>query len=486
MKTIVYPHNWLTSIAFVTLVVLFSSMALAQNVIDAPSEYVESAESVEPADSPSDSKFYVSQNDWDAVNERLKALESQLKEEKDKAAKKKEADSQKPSLKVTGRLQYEADYFSQNEDSIQRAGNMRNGTELRRAWIGVAGSYKQFEYKADFDLAPSALAFKDVFLEIKELPILYDLRVGYFKEPSGCEQLVGVHQMWFNDRPLSMSGISSYMQNRALGVMASNGSQKANHLWAIGFFQNVSDSIHKHYDDEYSSSDVRSAEGVTARYVYRLMDCPDCGRILHFGGSLTYKSLNPNESLNWRTKPEGDLGNHCIGTDAFAGTTDVLMVSPELIFTNQSFALMAEYNYIKLKNRDLGDFAFHGGYVALSYLLTGEHFNYSKQRGILTYIKPNEDFVRRCENGFFKTGLGAWQLCYRFSWIDYRQMPLVAAPEQSKVGICYDHTIGLNWQMTQTFRVVFDYVFSNNQYKYGELNKSGNVNVFTMSVQMYF
>ena len=54
------------------------------------------------------------------------------------------------------------------------------------------------------------------------------------------------------------------------------------------------------------------------------------------------------------------------------------------------------------------------------------------------------------------------------------------------MGICYDHTIGLNWQMTQTFRVVFDYVFSNNQYKYGELNKSGNVNVFTMSVQMYF
>ena len=104
MKTIVYPHNWLTSIAFVTLVVLFSSMALAQNVIDAPSEYVESAESVEPADSPSDSKFYVSQNDWDAVNERLKALESQLKEEKDRSGLSKAVLESNRSSSVRSRL----------------------------------------------------------------------------------------------------------------------------------------------------------------------------------------------------------------------------------------------------------------------------------------------------------------------------------------------------------------------------------------------
>ena len=67
-------------------------------------------------------------------------------------------------------------------------------------------------------------------------------------------------------------------------------------------------------------------------------------------------------------------------------------------------------------------------------------------------------------------------------------MPLLAGAdgEKSKVGIAYDHTFGLNWQMSQTFRVVFNYILSNDEYKYGALNKSGNVSVYTTSVQRYF
>ena len=192
--------------------------------------------------------------------------------------------------------------------------------------------------------------------------------------------------------------------------------------------------------------------------------------------------------MNWGTREENDLGLKSIETGNFYGTTDTYMVSPELVFTNNSFAVIAEYNYIRLKNRDMDDMNIHGGHVSVSYLLTGEHYNYQKSTGTLTYIKPNNDFVRRCENGMFQSGTGAWQILYRFSWIDYRQMPLLAGVdgETSKVGICYDHTFGLNWQMSQTFRVVFNYILSNNEYKYGTLNQSGNVSVFTTSVQMYF
>ena len=482
-SVIIFKWKWITALVFCTLTVLFVVSTNAQDVsnsIVTPAQIVE-AEQTTP-------NYSISPDDWSALTKRLDSLESQLKAEKDKAAKKKEDDAKKPSVKVSGRLQYEADFFDQNDASKARVGNMRNGTDLRRAWIGVSGSYKQFNYKCNFDLAPSALAFKDVYLGIKELPWLGDMRIGYFKEPSSVEQLTGVHQMWFNDRPLSMSGISSYMQNRALGIEFSNGSRVEDFLWTVGFFQNCSDAVHKHYDDGYDPGDARSGEGVTARFVKILWDCPDCGQILHIGSSFTYKAWNPDEKINWGTRPEDDLGLKVVETGVFYGTTDTYMVSPELVFTNNSFAVIAEYNYIRLKNRDMDDMNIHGGHVSVSYMLTGERYNYSKSTGTLTYIKPNVDFVRRCENGVFQTGTGAWQALYRFSWIDYRQMPLLAGVngDLSKVGICYDHTFGLNWQMSQTFRIVFNFILSNNEYKYGTLNKSGHVNVFTTSVQMYF
>ncbi len=487
-SAIIFKQKCVAAIAFFTLVVLCVVTTNAQDVpssIVTPDQIVES-QIVESAQTSSG--YSISPDQWNALNKRLESLESQLKDEKAKAAKKKEDDAKKPSVKVSGRLQYEADFFDQNDASKARVGNMRNGTDLRRAWIGVAGSYKQFVYKANFDLAPSAMSFKDVYLGIKELPWLGDMRIGYFKEPSSVEQLTGVHQMWFNDRPLSMSGISSYMQNRALGIEFSNGSRVEDFLWTVGFFQNCSDSIHRHYDDWYSTSDTRSGEGVTARFVKILQNCPEYGRVFHVGASFTYKAWNPDEKMNWGTREENDLGLKSIETGNFYGTTDTYMVSPELVFTNNSFAVIAEYNYIRLKNRDMDDMNIHGGHVSVSYLLTGEHYNYSKSTGTLTYIKPNCDFVRRCENGMFESGTGAWQVLYRFSWIDYRQMPLLAGVdgEASKIGICYDHTFGLNWQMSQTFRVVFNYILSNNEYKYGTLNKSGNVSVFTTSVQMYF
>ncbi|MBQ6616408.1 MAG: hypothetical protein IJH67_08580 [Thermoguttaceae bacterium] len=484
-SVIIFKQKCVAAIAFCTLIALCVVMTNAQDV---PSSIVTPDQIVESESAQTQTNYSISPSDWEALNKRLESLESQLKDEKAKAAKKKEDDAKKPSVKVSGRLQYEADFVDQNEASKARVGNMRNGTELRRTWIGVAGSYKQFNYKCTFDLAPSSLAFKDVYLGIKELPVLGDMRIGYFKEPSSVEQLVGVHQMWFIERPLSMSGISSYMQNRAMGIEFSNGSRNENFLWTFGFFQNCSDAIHKHFDDDYDPTDARSGEGVTARFVKLLQDCPEYGRILHVGTSFTYKSWNPNEKMNWGTKPEMDLGIKCIGTGDFYGTTDTFMVSPELIFTNNSFAVFAEYNYIRLKNRDMGDMNFHGGHVSVSYMLTGEHYNYSKSTGTLTYIKPHCDFVRRCENGVFETGTGAWQVLYRFSWIDYRQMPILdgASGDKSKVGIAYDHTFGLNWQMSQTFRIMFNYILSNNEYKYGTLNKSGNVSVFTTSVQMYF
>lgn len=435
-----------------------------------------------PAAVPADSS--ISQ-----LTQRIEKLEAQLQKEKDKSDKKKADDASKPSVKVSGRIHMDADVFDQDDASKARAGDMRDGAELRRAWIGVSGKYNQFRYKCDVDLAPSSVSFKDVYVGMDSLPILCDFRAGYYKEPVSVDQLVGVHQMWFIDRPVCMSGISSYMDNRSLGVSFRNASRKENLLWNFGFYQSCSDTFHKHYD-EYSSSDAsnKSGKGFTGRLAYLFYDDPCNGGNLHLGASFTYKGWDSLQKMNWGTKPEGDMGGKVLETGDFYGTTDTYMIAPEFIYTQKSFALQAEYHYVKLKNQYYNDPEFHGGWVAVSYLLTGEYYNYVKGDGVLSYIKPNRDFARICKDGQFVSGPGAWQALYRFSWIDYSQMPLQSGSdaEKSKIGVCYDHTFGLNWQMTQNVRLMFNYILSNNQYKYGTLNTDGAVHVGTMSFQMYF
>ena len=62
---------------------------------------------------------------------------------------------------------------------------------------------------------------------------------------------------------------------------------------------------------------------------------------------------------------------------------------------------------------------FYGGYAFVSYFLTGENRPYNRKMGVFDRVKPYEDFfrVRDCD-GNVSTGHGAWELAYRFSYID--------------------------------------------------------------------
>ena len=58
-------------------------------------------------------------------------------------------------------------------------------------------------------------------------------------------------------------------------------------------------------------------------------------------------------------------------------------------------------------------------YAFVSYFLTGENRPYNRKMGVFDRVKPYEDFfrVRTCD-GNVGTGHGAWELAYRFSYID--------------------------------------------------------------------
>jgi phosphate-selective porin OprO/OprP len=103
--------------------------------------------------------------------------------------------------------------------------------------------------------------------------------------------------------------------------------------------------------------------------------------------------------------------------------------------------------------------------VFVSYFLTGENRPYNRKLGVFDRVRPYENFfrVRTCD-GETQTGRGAWELAYRFSYIDFMDDLTIKG-----AGIATDHTFGVNWYLNPYTRLMFNYVHSTDTY-----NKAAN------------
>ena len=91
--------------------------------------------------------------------------------------------------------------------AIWGGGDFENtGTEFRRVRVFNSGKlYGNVKYKLQLDFAGGEIAFKDVWMELGELPIDGKLRVGYFKEPLRLEVLTSSKYISFMERGLTTS-----------------------------------------------------------------------------------------------------------------------------------------------------------------------------------------------------------------------------------------------------------------------------------------
>ena len=127
---------------------------------------------------------------------------------------------------------------------------------------------------------------------------------------------------------------------------------------------------------------------------------------------------------------------------------------------------------------------FYGGYGYVSYFLTGENRPYNRKMGVFDRVRPYEDFfrVRTCD-GDVATGRGAWEVAYRFSYIDMLDGLTVKG-----AGRAADHTVGLNWYLNPFTRVMFNYVHSLDTYNVSSTRRisGGNLDVFETRVAIDF
>lgn len=408
--------------------------------------------------------------------DRVADLEAALEKMKDKEAAARKKAAGKPSVTVGGRIQLDTALFGQSPTSMNHYGDWQDGVEFRRVRLYASGdAFHVIDYKLQMDFAdtdeanqgsvadadgtgfgPSRVnellqstAFKDVYVTIKELPCIGHVRIGHYKEPFGLEQLTSSKHISFLERSVSDEG--AFVPGRRIGVMAFNHTENERLTWAIGAFRNELENgaePPRRFDD-----DGGTALTMRCTFLPWYDEATEGRGLLHLGTGYSYRDLD-DDTYRFRARPESHIAPYVVDTGNIANVPDVQLFNAEAALVYGPLSVQSEYFHAEVTREGFADPAFDGGYVFVSYFLTGEHRMYDRTKGVFTRTKPFENFflVRTCD-GRLACGKGAWEVLYRYSYMDLNDAGIHG-------GLISDHTIGLNWWLNPYTRMMWNYVNS--------------------------
>lgn len=390
-----------------------------------------------------------------SLAERVAELEMALLEIEAKECVAKEKAAGKPSVKVGGRIQLDWAAFSQNLASIDQAGDCLNGTEVRRARMFMKGdAFQVVNYKIEMDFV-GEVAFKDVYINVKELPWLGNVRVGHYKEPFGLEELTSCNYITFMERSIS----NVFSPHRKMGIMMHDWSEDENTTWAIGAFTSlIRDDPPKF---PFNGYDDAGGTAVTWRLTHLPWydEAADGRGLFHTGACFTYRDIpklipGAIDQYRIRVRPESHLARRVANTGWLDDVKAVTSFDLEAAWVYGPVSVQAEYTWSHLGLTAQASPTFQGGYIYASWFLTGENRHYDRKKAAFGRVRPFENFFRvRTEDGCVQTGRGAWEVACRLSYVDLSDASV-------RGGRVVDGTFGLNWYFNPYTRLMFNYVHS--------------------------
>jgi len=412
----------------------------------------------------------------DSLEQRVAELEGALAEMKQAEAEAKKKAAGKPSVIAGGRIHFDCAAFGQ--DAVSQAQSAAGfyprfhpGAEFRRARMFLRGeAFHVVDYKIQFDFADSNAVFKDVYVTVKELPILQHVRVGHFKEPFSLEQVTSDNYITLIER--SLSDKPAIVPARNIGLMAFGNWAGENGYWAIGCFK---DQCADDPAEFKGKADTAMACTMRLTFLPWYDEATEGRGLLHTGVAYSYRDAQ-DDQVQFKARPEAHLGEYVVNTGAITGVDHYHLLGLETALVYGPFSAQAEYYNTWLDRPGAAGLNFQGVYVYFSYFLTGEHRPYKRSTGRFGRVRPYENFFRvRDFDGGFHTGLGAWEVAYRYSYLDL-------SDDDISGGMASDHTVGVNWYLNPYTRLMFNYV--NSAVTRG--GTLGDIDVYETRVQIDF
>jgi phosphate-selective porin OprO/OprP len=473
------------SIVRASLLWVFSAVPLFASAVQAqtfpyygPSAFVdraaENASSLQPPMPPTEEESTEEALDSD-VAKRLKALEDLEKrfgsleedwnEFQDAQKEKKEADAEKPTMKINGRIQLDYWNFLEDSEGIgyfehDDPGSPQFGTDpedrvaFRRVRLEISGAIPQdlfYRMQIEFN-NPSELEFKDVYLGFDNLPWNQRLLVGIQKRPLALDQWNSSRYNVFMERPTIVDAFDE--DARRLGIGMWGVSDAETWAWQYGLF-----TLENPQDDGRVIGDSMQLSG-NARLGNTFLWCDDGRQYAWFAASAMVAHPDAEDSAadseeneaRFRARPEARSDNRWVDTGVIEGADWFEVGGLEAVYNDGPFQVVGEWltNWTHRDDAIAGtpeDLRFHGGYVYASYTLTGEHIPWDRETGQLDRLEPFNPWTPWRPCGC--KGWGAWNVGARYSFIDLTDEDILGGTEQNV-------TLALNWHWTAYAKLQYD------------------------------
>jgi phosphate-selective porin OprO/OprP len=414
-----------------------------------------------------------------SLAERVEQQQRELDELRALVEKKAAPAKSPATYKLGGQVVMDALWFNQNDASRAAVGDVDDAFGFRRARLYLTGEMHEiFNYAMGFDFAQGSATdgrptFLDNYLGVTDLPVIGNLRIGHFFEPFMLERSGSNRNTTFMERSLA----DAFAPSRNLGIMIFDQSEDQRFYWALGSFRGASDN----FGDESGDQEGQTVDG---RLVWRpYYDEASNGRYyLHLGGGYSYRQAADGQ-VRFRSRPEafGNSDANNPATPYFVDTGTLAahysqLFGGELLWVNGPLCIQGEYVGAPVNRTTGNDTLFHGGYLNVSYMLTGEHRPYNRAGAIIDRVIPFENFFRvRTSDGRIVTGLGAWEVAGRISYIDL-------ASQDIDGGRLRDITFGINWYASPNHRFRFNYI----QAHLDRFSATTDTNIFGVRFDMDF
>lgn len=383
-------------------------------------------------------------------------------------------------IHIGGRTQLDAGFYGTDNSIAPPNINIpyRDGVDFRRARLRIDGTmYEQHEFAVEYDFINSVransgagttdfsvTAFTDAWWQLKEVPIFGNIRIGNQKEAIGFEHLVSSRFLPFMERSYNQDTFYGGSFNGFTpGISAFDKFADDTATWNIGLYKPTNNVFAVNaWDNDYA---------VTGRLTKLLRNEADGADLIHVGlGARQATSVQGRQRFRTRDAIRSGISVQwpipADSSNLFA--TDGQMLDPELAIVHGPWTLQAEY--LASWTHDVTSAAgapgvaagvkadqifYHGGYVQVMYFLTGEHDNYSMERGAFDRVKPRENFFcLRNDDGTTATGWGAWQVGARYNYLDLNDQGING-------GELHNFTAGLNWFWNPNMKLQFNYIATN-------------------------
>lgn len=388
--------------------------------------------------------------------DKLSAEQGSLKDDMETVVT---ANHDQGTMKVIGRIHVDHWGFPGDSPGVNAfetgdpAISPQDRLELRRIRFGVEGDiWENMEYRLDIELSGGEdPEFRDIYLGFQDLPLLQTVLIGNQKRPYGLDHINSSRYNIFLERPFIVEAFNQ--DNRRLGVQSYGFSEDLAWNWRYGLFnqrliQDEGVYISDHYQPELAArlSNTFFWNEAGREYGHWAI----AGAIADPDASgLPGRATN---EARFRTRPEARTDSRWLDTGIIDGANDYGLLALENVWNFGPLQVVGEYQSLWLDRDAPNDLNFHGGYVYVAYVLTGEHVPWDRETGQIDRLEPTTYFYpfTRCVEGQ-RTGWGAWQVAYRASYGDLSDDDVLG-------GVGRSHSAALLWYWNPWAKMVFNVV----------------------------